>query len=85
MSTRPSYWPGSTNTKFGMTWKPTDHIDEQVRGWMRVKGWDVTATDYHFDQESTTVTLKRGGRETHNFSGPSGIRTQDLRIMSPLL
>jgi hypothetical protein len=34
-----------------MTWKPTDHIDEEVRSWMKGKGWDVTATDYHFDQE----------------------------------
>ena len=34
-----------------MTWKPTDHVDEQVRGWMWAKGWEVTATDYHFDQE----------------------------------
>ena len=34
-----------------MTWKPTDHVDEQVRGWMRAKGWQVTATDHHFDQE----------------------------------
>jgi hypothetical protein len=34
-----------------MTWKPTDHIDEQVRGWMRARRWDVTATDYHFGQE----------------------------------
>ena len=34
-----------------MTWKPTDHVDEQVRGWMRARRWEVTATDYHFDQE----------------------------------
>ena len=34
-----------------MTWKPTDHVDEQVRGWMRARRWEVTATDYHFEQE----------------------------------
>jgi hypothetical protein len=34
-----------------MTWKPTRHVDEQVRGWMRAKRGEVTATDYHFDQE----------------------------------
>lgn len=34
-----------------MTWKPTGDVDEQVRGWMKAKGWEVTATDYHFDQE----------------------------------
>jgi hypothetical protein len=34
-----------------MTWKPTDHVDEQVLGWMRAKRWEVTATDYNFDQE----------------------------------
>jgi hypothetical protein len=28
-----------------MTWKPTDYIDEQVRGWMRAKRWEVTATE----------------------------------------
>jgi hypothetical protein len=33
-----------------MAWKPTDHVDEQVRGWMKAKGWEVTVTDYHFDQ-----------------------------------
>jgi hypothetical protein len=34
-----------------MSWKPTDHVDEQVRGWMRGKGWEVTTTDYHYEQE----------------------------------
>jgi hypothetical protein len=34
-----------------MSWKPSDHVDERVRGWMRAKGWEVTATDYHFEQE----------------------------------
>ena len=26
-------------------------MDEQVRGWMRAKRWEVTATDYNFEQE----------------------------------
>jgi hypothetical protein len=34
-----------------MTWKPTANMDEKIREWMKAKGWDVTATDYHFDQE----------------------------------
>jgi hypothetical protein len=34
-----------------MTWKPNDHVDEQVRGWMRARRWEVTATDDHFEQE----------------------------------
>jgi hypothetical protein len=34
-----------------MTWKPSADIDEKVRGWMKAKGWQVTSTDYHFDQE----------------------------------
>lgn len=34
-----------------MAWKPTDHVEEQVWGWMRARRWEVTATDYHFDQE----------------------------------
>jgi hypothetical protein len=51
MSTGPSYSLGQPTLKFGMTWKPTDHVNEQVRGWMRAKRWEVTATDYHFEQE----------------------------------
>jgi hypothetical protein len=34
-----------------MTWQPIADVDEQVRDWMKAKGWEVTATDYHFDQE----------------------------------
>lgn len=34
-----------------MTWNPTPDIDEEIRWWMKAKGWEVTATDYHFDQE----------------------------------
>ena len=34
-----------------MSWNPTGHVDEQVRSWMKARGWEVTATDYHFDQE----------------------------------
>jgi hypothetical protein len=34
-----------------MTWKATDHVDEQVPAWMRARRWEMTATDYHFDQE----------------------------------
>lgn len=43
-----------------MTWKPTD-VDEQVRGWMKAKGWEVTATDYHFDQEIYSWRHKQPG------------------------
>jgi hypothetical protein len=43
--------PIQPTPKFGMTWKPTDHVDEQVRGWMRARRWDVTATDYYSEQE----------------------------------
>jgi hypothetical protein len=24
-----------------MTWKPTDDMDREVRGWMKAKGWEV--------------------------------------------
>jgi hypothetical protein len=32
-------------------WKPATHIDEEVRGWMNAKGWEVTRTHYDFDRE----------------------------------
>ena len=63
---------------------------------MRGKGWEVTATEYHFEQEiyswrheqpggkSPTLWIARSVLRSY-FDGPSGIRTQDLRIMSPLL
>jgi hypothetical protein len=34
-----------------MTWKPYSDIDAEVRRWMEGKGWEVTATDYHFERE----------------------------------
>jgi hypothetical protein len=34
-----------------MFWKPSADVDKEVRGWMKSKGWEVTDTDYHFDQE----------------------------------
>jgi hypothetical protein len=43
--------PVQLTLKFGMTWKPTADMDEKIRDWMKAKGWEVTATDYHFDQE----------------------------------
>lgn len=29
-----------------MTWKPSADIDEEVRSWMKAKGWEVTRTNY---------------------------------------
>ena len=31
-----------------MNWKPRADVDEDVRNWMKAKGWEVTTTDYHF-------------------------------------
>jgi hypothetical protein len=30
-----------------MTWKPTVDIDQNVRRWMKAKGWEVTRTEPH--------------------------------------
>ena len=50
--------------KFEMTWKPTDDIDEQVRSWMRARRWEVTATDYHFEQEIYSWRHQQPGRKS---------------------
>jgi hypothetical protein len=42
-----------------------DHVDEQVRGWMRAKHWEVTATDYHFDQEIYAWRHQQPGGKSH--------------------
>jgi hypothetical protein len=49
-----------------MTWKPTDDMDEQVRRWMKAKGWEVSATDYNFDQ-----AIYAWRREQHSGKSPT--------------
>lgn len=34
-----------------MTWKPTPDIDENVRHWMKAKGWEVTITNWDSERE----------------------------------
>ena len=34
-----------------MSWKPTEDRDEQIRDWMKGKGWDVSITNYDFTKE----------------------------------
>jgi hypothetical protein len=34
-----------------MTWKPRSDIDAEVRQWMKVKGWEVSRTNYDGDRE----------------------------------
>jgi hypothetical protein len=34
-----------------MTWRPSEDVDREVRGWMKAKGWEVTRTNYDFDRE----------------------------------
>ena len=31
-----------------MTWNLSAYIDDQIRMWMKERGWDVTRTDYDF-------------------------------------
>lgn len=46
-----------------MTWKPSIYIDEEIRRWMKGKGWEVTSTDYHFDHETYSWRHElRGGK-----------------------
>ena len=34
-----------------MNWRPSAYMDEQIREWMKAKGWEVTRTNYDFDRE----------------------------------
>lgn len=35
-----------------MTWRPTAYIDEEIRRWMKAKGWEVNCRpEYDFDRE----------------------------------
>ena len=35
----------------GMTWKPSEDVDQSVREWMKAKGWEVTRTNYDSDRK----------------------------------
>ena len=37
-----------------MTWRPSEDHDNEIRRWMKAKGWEVTRTNYNFDQEIYT-------------------------------
>jgi hypothetical protein len=48
-----------------MNWKPPPDTDEEVRLWMKSKGWDVTGTEY--DHERQTYTWRaRSVRSGHS-------------------
>lgn len=35
-----------------MTWKPSPHVDGEIRDWMKAKGWEVNRPPkYDFDRE----------------------------------
>ena len=53
-----------------MAWKPADHIDEQVRGWMRARQWEVTATDYNFEQEIYSWRHQQLGGKSQRYALP---------------
>jgi hypothetical protein len=44
-----------------MSWKPTEDRDEQVRGWMKGNGWDVSTTNYDFSREVYAWRQERAG------------------------
>jgi hypothetical protein len=62
-----------------MTWKPSDHVDEEVRRWMQARGWEVTRTNYDFDREvyawrhdqrgGDSPTLRIGRQVLENYPG----------------
>src|ERR671910_2141241 len=39
------------DTLSAMTWKPSDDMDREVRGWMEAKGWAVSRVDYDSDRQ----------------------------------
>jgi hypothetical protein len=57
-----------------MMCKPSQDIDEEVRGWMKARGWEVTRTNYDLDRE-----VYAWRHDVHG--GPS----RTLRISRPVL
>jgi hypothetical protein len=57
-----------------MIWKPTDDMDREIRGWMKLKGWQVTRTNY--DEDRQVYAWRHDAREA-----PS----QTLRISREVL
>ena len=57
-----------------MTWNLSGYVDDQIRTWMKERGWEVTRTDYDFGSEVYSW------RHTH----PSG-KSLTLRIARPVL
>jgi hypothetical protein len=51
-----------------MTWKRAPEIDQEIRRWMKAKGWEVTRTNYDPERkvESSEVpqalSARAGGR-----------------------
>lgn len=51
-----------------MSWSPSAYTDNQVRGWMKAKGWEVSSTEYdsermvyswrHKDRRGKLITLR---------------------------
>jgi hypothetical protein len=34
-----------------MSWKPSEDADQEVRQWMKSKGWEVSGAEYDFERE----------------------------------
>ena len=57
-----------------MSWSPSAYTDDQVRGWMKAKGWEVTSTEY--DSERMVYSWRHQDR---------GGKPITLRIAQPVL
>jgi hypothetical protein len=57
-----------------MTWNLSAYLDDEVRGWMKEKGWEVTRTDYDFGSKLYSW----------RYSAPSG-KSLTLRIAQQVL
>jgi hypothetical protein len=34
-----------------MNWKPTEYMDDEIRRWMKSKGWEVSRTHWNHEQQ----------------------------------
>jgi len=51
----------ATSAAEGMTWKPSEHVDQSVREWIKAKDWEVTRTNYDFGNREGFLRLAPPG------------------------
>jgi hypothetical protein len=63
-----------------MIWKRSPDVDEEVRRWMKAKGWEVTRTSYDFDSEGLRLAARRFGA---GHPLPCGLADGSWRVIQP--